>query len=203
MALTPPIANLRTARINRSLHGRSVHRPENLSGHNVFKGYTAPGTGDALDVEGVGWRTEVVAVCAGRLTNWRMDGTKREVVYLEGRDGDREVIAIYAHIDVDESKLGRDISPGEPIGRVRGDLSWDHLHFELWIDGTAVSAPTPEKLRAAMLEEFTDENDTPDPWAAEAWAWAEAEGILDGTRPRDPLTRQEYAVIRHRAHAGQ
>ncbi|MBX6377125.1 MAG: N-acetylmuramoyl-L-alanine amidase [Clostridia bacterium] len=34
-----------------------------------------------------------------------------------------------------------------------------------------------------------------DPWAAGAWAKAVALGVLDGTRPRDPLTRQELAVV--------
>lgn len=31
-------------------------------------------------------------------------------------------------------------------------------------------------------------------WAKEAWDKAVAKGILDGTRPKDPLTREEYAV---------
>ena len=37
--------------------------------------------------------------------------------------------------------------------------------------------------------------DQADPWAQEAWAKAAAAGIFDGTRPRDPLTRQEAAVV--------
>lgn len=39
---------------------------------------------------------------------------------------------------------------------------------------------------------------TPDSWAAEAWALAYYKGILDGTRPRDPVTRQELAVVLER-----
>jgi len=38
------------------------------------------------------------------------------------------------------------------------------------------------------------------PWAREAWAWAVAMGLLDGTRPHDPATRQEVAVILHRLY---
>lgn len=35
----------------------------------------------------------------------------------------------------------------------------------------------------------------PAAWARDAWQWAANEGILDGTRPADPVTRQELAVI--------
>ena len=37
--------------------------------------------------------------------------------------------------------------------------------------------------------------DTPDVWAAEAWEKARDNGVLDGTRPRDNMTRQELAVV--------
>ena len=40
--------------------------------------------------------------------------------------------------------------------------------------------------------------DAADPWATGAWAAAYEAGILDGTRPRDPLSRQELAVILQR-----
>jgi N-acetylmuramoyl-L-alanine amidase len=35
-------------------------------------------------------------------------------------------------------------------------------------------------------------------WAREAWAGAKENGIMDGTRPLDGVTRQELAVILHR-----
>lgn len=37
--------------------------------------------------------------------------------------------------------------------------------------------------------------DTPDVWAAESWQRAKDKGVLDGTRPRDNMTRQELAVV--------
>lgn len=40
--------------------------------------------------------------------------------------------------------------------------------------------------------------DAADPWAADAWAAAYAAGVLDGTRPRDAVTRQELAVVMRR-----
>lgn len=41
----------------------------------------------------------------------------------------------------------------------------------------------------------TPENNTPSSWAKEAWEWAKNEGLLDGTRPKDYLTREELAVV--------
>lgn len=38
----------------------------------------------------------------------------------------------------------------------------------------------------------------PAAWAKEAWEKAKAKGILDGTRPEDPVSRQELAVVLQR-----
>lgn len=156
--LIEPIADFATARINQSLHGRSVHHSKNWSGHNVYKGWETwkhngnVGVGAALDVEGAGWRTPVVAVCDGVQTVWHNDTSKLEVIYIEG-DG---VIAVYAHINARYEGTGIRVQQGETLGVVRGDLNWPHLHFELWVDGFVVSAPTPDLLRVAMLAEFGD-----------------------------------------------
>ena len=32
-------------------------------------------------------------------------------------------------------------------------------------------------------------------WAVAAWGKAKSKGVLDGTRPTDPVTRQELAVV--------
>ncbi len=37
--------------------------------------------------------------------------------------------------------------------------------------------------------------DKPSNWAQDAWEWAKKEGLLDGTRPKDGLTREEFAVV--------
>ncbi len=45
-------------------------------------------------------------------------------------------------------------------------------------------------------EEITmEDKNKPADWAKAAWDKAKALGVLDGTRPRDPITRQEAAVI--------
>ena len=48
------------------------------------------------------------------------------------------------------------------------------------------------------FQEADEEPGTPDEadeWAREAWDAAKRAGLMDGTRPRDPLTRQEAAVL--------
>lgn len=47
-------------------------------------------------------------------------------------------------------------------------------------------------------EIMTDKNQ-PSPWAKEAWEWAKKEGLIDGTRPKDTLTREEFAIVLKRA----
>jgi len=146
MAFVEPIRRMSSLRLNRTLHGRSVHRPGNVSGHNVFKGFNNPGVGDAIDFFCPA-RQEVFAIGNGVQVSHRNDATRLEVIHIEG-DG---WLAIYAHIDAAHNGSSRRYDAGEVVGRVRGDLSDPHLHFELWMDGRAVHAPTPGKLRMRML----------------------------------------------------
>lgn len=54
-------------------------------------------------------------------------------------------------------------------------------------DWLGVTWSEPETPEAPTAEQPAD-------WAAEAWAWAKAMGLMDGTRPTDNNTRQEAAV---------
>jgi len=161
--LVAPIERFATARVNRTLHGRSVYRDSNVPGHNVFRGWSTwaqnghTGVGAGLDIMGQGWRTPVVAICDCTQTLWRNDATKLEVIYIEAPG----VVAVYAHINARHEGTGKRWRKGETIGVVRGDLGDPHLHFELWLDGKAVAAPSPEKLRALMLAEFGAAETTP------------------------------------------
>lgn len=38
----------------------------------------------------------------------------------------------------------------------------------------------------------------PSPWAREAWEWAVKEGLLDGTNPTAPMTREMFAMVEYR-----
>lgn len=51
------------------------------------------------------------------------------------------------------------------------------------------------------VENPVEDVDKPDSWAEESWEKAESKGILDGTRPHDPVTRQELASVLDRIGA--
>jgi len=60
---------------------------------------------------------------------------------------------------------------------------------------------TMDDFRADVRKELlkggaaVSDKNVPSAWAKEAWDWAKKEGLLDGTRPKDNLTREEFAVV--------
>lgn len=38
-------------------------------------------------------------------------------------------------------------------------------------------------------------SNTPSSWSKDAWMWTQKEGLLDGTRPKEPMTREEFATV--------
>ncbi|OPZ92218.1 MAG: Peptidase family M23 [Firmicutes bacterium ADurb.Bin419] len=148
-----PISDFKNRRVNTTLHGRSVYRKQDIPGHNVFKGYSTPGTGDALDIYASSG-TEVYAIEDCTQTLWQNDTTKKEVIYLTGDNW----VAVYAHIDASYEGTNIKIKEGAVVGHVRGDLTDHHLHFELWINGKSISADTPSKLLVKMAQIFRLDN---------------------------------------------
>lgn len=53
----------------------------------------------------------------------------------------------------------------------------------------------PKKEVVQMPNTPKPVNNTPSSWAQESWNWAKQVGLLDGTRPKDPITREEMAVV--------
>lgn len=41
-------------------------------------------------------------------------------------------------------------------------------------------------------------SDRPSSWAADAWGWATDQGLMDGTRPHDYMTREQLAAVLQR-----
>lgn len=149
-----PMTNLRKRRVNRTLHGRSVYRPKDVRGHNVFKGYSTPGTGDGVDLFGPAGEA-VYAPFAGVVYSHGADTQTLENIYLHRPAnkprGIAEAWAVLAHIDTSkanaEMKPGTVVAAGEVVGHLRGDLRDPHLHYELWLGGKALSAPTGKTYR--------------------------------------------------------
>jgi len=54
-----------------------------------------------------------------------------------------------------------------------------------------------DKLKGGTTVE---EKNVPSSWAKDAWEWAKKEGITDGARPKDTMTREEMVTMLHRYH---
>lgn len=155
--LARPIhGDITKCRLNRTLHGRSHYRVQNVSGHNCIKGFNSPGTGDALDIfQPKG--TEIFAVCSGQIATMRDVGGKLSCLYLDGVQTGHEITAVYAHCKYkDGIEPGAHVKAGECIGWIDDEVSDPHLHFELWLDGRAISEPTAFKLAKRMAGYFVD-----------------------------------------------
>ncbi len=77
---------------------------------------------------------------------------------------------------------------GKPCPRIMADNNWAG-----W-----------ERFKADVQREISgggnvaQDKNAPSAWAKEAWDWAKKEGLLDGTRPKDNLTREEFAAVLQR-----
>ena len=128
--------NLSKLRVNKTLHGRSTYRPNNVPGHNIVTGWYRNMTKDAID-----WFCH-----SGTSVFACHDGT------VEVRDNIGCVIitnekykTVYAHLHIKEG-LPKTVKQGDKIGWVGKVLKDPHLHFELWIDGQGVTSSTPKGL---------------------------------------------------------
>lgn len=74
------------------------------------------------------------------------------------------------------------------IGPISGfqTRTWERWGLLPYVDYTADQVDISE--RSEIVAE----------WASEAWEAAKAKGVTDGTRPTDPITRQEVVVMLHR-----
>lgn len=147
-----PIKDVQTRRTNPTLHGRSVHRPQDKPHHNVFHGFNQPGTGDAVDFYGAAGEP-VFAIGDGHQTRFDDgDHSIRQNIVIEGQSSMGRWFALYAHIDAVHKSNMVTVKEGDLVGRLLPNVPpEDHLHFELWIDNQALSAPTSGKLRDLMV----------------------------------------------------
>ena len=165
MNLTNPLPEEFTSyRLNKTLHGRSVHRPANVRGHNVFKGYKHPGTGDGGDLFCEAG-TPVKAMHSGQIGYINRDRDNapkgqdygpKSVLYLEGVQQTIDVTTVYAHIHIkDDLKAGKSVTAGQVIGYVGRLIRDPHLHLEVWIDGKAISGKRPAAWAESVASRVT------------------------------------------------
>lgn len=138
-------------RLNKTLHGRSVHRPEDVPHHNVVKGYNDPGTGDAVDFFSDAG-TLVQCCHDGKVVAARSIPGAGFVVYVSGGAHGHLVTTVYCHLSgKGRVAFGKVLHMGDKIGYVSRELSDPHLHFEVWVDGIAFSGTRPDVLSGRVL----------------------------------------------------
>lgn len=142
LLISPLAGVLLVRRLNRTLHGRSVHRKEDVPGHNVILGYSRPGVGDALDLFAAAGEP-VYAMHSGRVVRVADRDGRLSCVYISGSG----ITTVYAHLNIrDRTKAGALVNEGEVIGWVGRKIADPHLHLEVWVGGKAVSARKPAVL---------------------------------------------------------
>ncbi len=95
---------------------------------------------------------------------------------------------------------------GIPLANIKQHHDWNGKNCPATIRAT----PGAWEEFLALCSEGCDQGEPEEPqqpaadkpadWAAEAWAWAQAMGLLDGTRPTANITRQEVAVFAWRLY---
>ena len=62
---------------------------------------------------------------------------------------------------------------------------WDRFKFNV----------NKELMLLRQGGKVVEDKNKPSKWAEKEWAWAQKEGYLDGKRPKDPITREEMAIV--------
>ena len=138
------------------------------------------------------------------------------VVYKTGYDGDGwgnyvvvkqndGYFAIYAHLDKITAVKNEEVILGRFLGIMgaTGNVTGAHLHLEIRRNySNKYSTIDPAEYLGIQnklgVVEMAENKNKPSSWSQDAWDWAEAIGLLDGTRPQEPVTREELAVILQR-----
>jgi murein DD-endopeptidase MepM/ murein hydrolase activator NlpD len=131
----PPTGTQKPSHFNGTLHTRSTMRPEAGSGHNVFKGYGSPGTGDAVDIGTGSSGSPVYAMFDGKVSHATNAGEKAatQCLVLTANSG-TDIEAWYCHVKGDSKES---VNAGDKIGET-AFTNGGHLHLEVWIGGKSV-----------------------------------------------------------------
>lgn len=142
-------------------------------------------------------------------TGFDSDGWGNYVV-VKQNDG---YFAIYAHlkkilVKKNEKKIYQredDIILRKCLGieGATGNVTGAHLHLEIRKNyGDKYSTIDPAEYLGIKnklgVVEMKEQEQVVSSWAAADWEWAKEKGLLDGTRPKDPVSREELAIILHR-----
>ncbi len=88
--------------------------------------------------------------------------------------------------------------------KVVGEINYKTACMEIWKAGYATDPQYPAKLIQIIeqnnLQNIDRQAMSPNvsSWALEGWSFCTSKGLIDGTRPRDNMTREEFAVLLRR-----
>jgi len=118
----------------KSCHGRTPCFTGFRFSHSSINGWSNPANGDAIDL---GTDGNVYAAFAGTATKryYGRAGGSSSLWGIRLTSSDGKVVADYVHTNA--SKTGR-VSAGEKIGTLCTGFKWDHIHFELAVNGQTV-----------------------------------------------------------------
>lgn len=183
------------------------------------KGQTVVKNHNGIDVVGAGSSLDyITAHSAGTVRAAGYDGNVGYFAQIVTAPG---VEMVYYHIEKGtlRVKTGDRVAQGQILGRMgaTGNVTGAHLHFGIrkdgqWIDPEPyLNADYGEKEETMGEEQFYQmflqalarynkelEKKPASGWAKDAWGNAKAAGMLDGTKPLAPMTRQEFAVVAER-----
>lgn len=175
-----------------------------LYGTTPPEGYTySAGLHAGIDLVGAGDKT-IVAVQGGKVirSSYDADGWGNYLV-IEGDDG---LNYIYCHLSVKDKAIGDVVKAYDAIGTegATGMVTGSHLHLEIRTDYSDIYS-TINPATQLGIEEIVGQAITPglpanqpSAWAESAWVKAYEAGILDGTSPRNSLTREQLAAVLER-----
>ena len=153
--------------------------------------------------------TPILAVCDGVVAVNQMGNVRGWYIIIRHDD---TYATLYQHLrEQSPLKPGNKVKAGQVIGFMGNSSKTltiaEHLHFELWKNGTPID-PEPyltedkmvlAELRKIIQEEIKQADSKPSAWAKEDWDAAKKEGLFDGTAPKGCVTREQLAVVIKRA----
>ena len=131
---------------------------------------------------------------------------KYVVVKIEPEDEERNsYYVIYAHLSHISVQKNDILDYDDIIGNegATGNVTGAHLHLEIrrnYSDKNSTIDPAEYlgiKNKLGVVE-MKEQEQVVSGWAKADWNWAKEQGLLDGTRPKDPVSREELAAILHR-----
>ena len=189
-------------------YGSHKFRVTSPQGMRTLSGVTAEHGGVDLVCDA---SKAIYAVCDGyvaqsRIVTDRSNKTWEWGNYVAIQDAAGRYV-YHCHMSARTVGQGQTVKAGQQIGveGSTGNSTGSHLHFEVRAKDGVTKLSAADYLGIPNVAGTYGETPPaivlpPDLsiWAAEAWEWAMAAGITDGSNPRNNVTREEAITMIHR-----